>query len=283
MTAFANYEPRCITLQVCAACKVQLCSRFTQNPLTFPWWMFQTDLSFGKTPPLSTTYISLCRDSVCSAARLNEAAYVSLAHMRRTQLRGGISSQRTLGLCAPNVPKPWEYYRLPGGLRFITVRFIKACANFCLRDPHQHIHKHTCVHAPNKLDKSYENSTNTHSHWRKKRGSARRGLPAASLHQSSAGPRLPVIRSMRYVVGMWDFFSFFSLLLMKDSLARRNGFAGLLWSLLYDSFICFSHIPSLSRTWRNVFWIRVGGTGRATFSLRRRRRCGGPGRNRSRW
>lgn len=94
MTAFANYEPRCITLQVCAACKVQLCSRFTQNPLTLPWWMSQTDLSFGKTPPLSTTYISLCRDSVSSAARLNEAAYVSptcsRAHEENTAARRNI-------------------------------------------------------------------------------------------------------------------------------------------------------------------------------------------------
>lgn len=35
------------------------------------------------------------------------------------------------GLCAPNVPKPREYYQLPGGRRFITVCFIKVCANIC--------------------------------------------------------------------------------------------------------------------------------------------------------
>lgn len=79
------------------------------------------------------------------------------------------------------------------------------------------------------------------------------------LHQSDAGTRLSVIRSMRYVVGMWDFFSFFFIFFIKGSLPRRNGFAGRLWSLPYDSFICFSHIHSLSCTWLNVLWIKSWG------------------------
>ncbi len=130
-------------------------------------------------------------------------------------------------------------------------------ANICLRDPHLYMHKHTHTYFPKGLiTASYENGPMRVRSIGKSAEAQGEACQQCRLHQSGPGTRLPVIRSMRYVVGMWDFFSFFVLFFVKGSLPRRNGFAGLLWSLLYDSFICFSHIPSQSRTWRNVLWIR---------------------------
>lgn len=118
------------------------------------------------------------------------------------------------------------------------------------------MYKHTHTHFPKGLiTASYENGPMHVCSIGKSAEARVEACHQRPLHQSGTGTRLPVTICSRDVGFLFIFFFFF----MKGSLPRRNGFAGRLWSLLYDSFICFSHIHSLSRTWWNVLWIRSWG------------------------
>lgn len=122
------------------------------------------------------------------------------------QLCWGISSQWSPNVLA-QAATPWEHYRLPGGLHFIIV-YTSVPTSVFETPIYAYINTHTYF-PKGLITPSYENRPmRTRSEG--KRAEAR-GEPCQQcpLHQSGAGTRLPVIRSMRYVVGMWDFFSFF--------------------------------------------------------------------------
>lgn len=162
---------------------------------------------------------------VYSAVRLNEAGYVSPSCSLAAVLRD-IFTMVTKCSCPGSdalraLPTSWW----PALYNRLSVR-----ANICLRDPHLCIHKHTHTYFPKGLITASHENGPMHTRSEGRRVEARvEPSQQCPLHQSGAGTRLPVIRSMRYVVGMWDFFSFsFFFFFMKGSLPRRNGFAGLL-------------------------------------------------------
>ncbi len=185
-----------ITSTDASLCKYALRAKWSSSPdLPRILWRRVADVYvMEKTSPISRIM------PVCSAVRLNEAGYVSLS-----QLCWRITSQ-----WSPNVPSqaatPWEHYRLPGGLHFIIVYTSVPTSVF---ETPIYKHKHTHAYFPKGLiTASYENGPMRVRSVGKSAEARDEACQQRPLHQSGAGTRLPVIRSMRYVVGMWDFFSF---------------------------------------------------------------------------
>lgn len=91
-------------------------------------------------PPLSTTYISMSRDSVCSAVRLNEAAYVSPTCSRADEENTAARRNIFTTVAGPLRTKCSEAL---GGLPaswWPALYNGPVCANICLRDPHPYTH-----------------------------------------------------------------------------------------------------------------------------------------------
>ncbi len=113
---------------------------------------------------------------------------------------------------SPNVPAqaatPWE--ALPAFWWPALYNRLHVSANICLRDPHLYMHKHTHTYFPKGLiTASYENGPMRVRSIGKSAEARGEACQQCRLHQSGPGTRLPVIRSMRYVVGMWGFLFIF--------------------------------------------------------------------------
>ncbi len=154
-----------ITSTDASFCKYALRAKWISGPdLSRILWRRVADVYvMEKTSPFSRIM------PVCSAVRLNEAAYVS-----PTQLCWRISSQ-----WSPNVPAqaatPWEHYRLSGGLHFIIVYMSVPTSVF--ETP-----IYTCINTHiQRLDNSeLWKRPHARSLHRKERRGARRGLPTVS-------------------------------------------------------------------------------------------------------
>lgn len=161
-----------------------------------------------------------------------------------------------------------EHYRLPGGLCFIIVTC--SCLHLSLPTPYTHT-KHP-LQAWSEL-------------WRRRNVLKRRDWnPDLMVSILSSQRRHTFDSDLLHEtcsrdVGFFPFFFFFLSFYLKVSSPRRNGFAGLLWSPLYDSFICFSHILFRASLDERCFELGAREIAHTAFPLRLRRWHGGPHSN----
>lgn len=212
----------------------------------------------------SSPFSRLCED---------EAQTTRLWQMGKTQLRRETSSQMSLGLCKPNVLDQalWALLSSWWPALYNCHMFVPTSVSLNPTRTHTHSYTYKASLAGLINSESYKEGGTC---WNGETGIQTSWCP---FYQVNVGTHSAVTCSMRCVVGMWD-FSLFSLLFESLS-SRRNGFAGLLWSPLYDSFICFSHILFRASLNERCFELGAREMAHTAFPLRLGRWHGGPQSN----
>lgn len=178
----------------------------------------------------------------------------------------------SLGLCRPNV-LAWALWALSSSwwpALYNCHMFVPTSVSVNPIHTHSHTKKKSPVALINR--KSYDEGGTCSN------GETGTQTSCSPFYQVNVGTHSTLTCSMRCVVRMWD-FSLFFFFYLKVSSPRRNGFAGPLWSPLYDSFICFSHILFRASLNERCFELGAREIAHTAFPLCLRRWHGGPQSN----